>query len=175
MKENRIKILLIGSRYTGKGQIGRSWGQTDADLPALQPVIIYDRLINKNNSNFRVTTWVLSFDPEFEDLRESFYSNPDADGIIYTYDLTNKAGDTFEKVIDFRNEIIKKVGKLPPQIIFGIKFNEKTLMSEDTQLKFKEWATINGDLAIFKGLFYNIKKFDKEVEKAFKTIIDLII
>ena len=82
MKGHALKILLVGSRYTGKGQIGRAWARTAADLPTLQPVILYERMVDIKGNAHLIVAWVLSFDSEFKDLRRSFYSK--ADGIILT-------------------------------------------------------------------------------------------
>lgn len=170
-----LKIILVGSRYTGKGQIGRSWGKTDADLPTLQPVMLYDRIVTRNSKEIRVVAWVLSFDPEFEQLRSSFYINPQPDGIIFTFDRTNQTKSTIEDLEIFRKEICEKIGKMPPSILFGIRLNSKNPISKTTIEKAKRWATEQGITNNLEADFENTSQFNEVVENAFNALIDLIL
>lgn len=175
--EKSIKIILVGSRYTGKGQIGRAWGKTKADLPTLQPVLLYDRKIEIKkfpDKLTRVVAWVLSFDSEFENLRSSFYRNPEPDGLLLTFDLTNSAGNTLDDMQNFRNEIKKKNGYLPPQVLMGIQLSNRQEISDDVRYKAKKWAEKTGNVPYFEAIYYNDENFANNVDNAFLTLISII-
>lgn len=173
--QKTLKIILVGSRYTGKGQIGRSWGKTDADLPTLQPVMLYDRIVFKKNYKIRVVAWILSFDLEFELLRSSFYINPEPDGIIYTFDLTNQTHSTLEDLDQFKNEILSKIHKEPPAVLFGVRLNKKNMISDNEVEKAKNWAKKNGIINYYQADYENRDEFNKIVEDAFYSLIDFIL
>ena len=175
--ERNIKILLVGSRYTGKGQIGRAWGKTKADLPALQPVLLYDRKVEMKKytgKQIRVVAWVLSYDSEFKNLRSSFYINPEPDGLLLTFDLTNSTGSTLDEMQNFRNEIKRKIGYLPPQALLGIQLSNRKEIVEDVRYKAKKWAKKNGNVPYFECIYFNDENFSINVDKAFFTLISII-
>ena len=132
-----VNILLVGSRYTGKGQIGRFWGRTPADLPTLQPVILYDRTIEWEGTPVRVIAWVLSFDPEFEDIRGAFYKK--GDGLILTFDLCNENSPSLNKLDQFLAEIKAQTGRVPHCILVGTKLSEHGKISQEWANKIREW------------------------------------
>lgn len=172
-----IKIILVGSRWTGKGQIGRAWEKTDADLPSLQPVILYERTVDIEkypDKQIRVVAWVLSYDSEFEDLRSSFYKNPEPDGIILTFDLANTTGNTLAEMKNFRNEIKKKLGFLPPQVLMGVLLSSQKEIMEDVRTKAKNWAKNNGQIPYFESIYSDTEYFSHNVDKAFSTLLSLI-
>jgi hypothetical protein len=175
MVDKTLKIILVGSRYTGKGQIGRSWGKTNADLPTLQPVLLYDRILKNNNKSIRVVAWILSFDPEFESLRSSFYINPEPDGIIYTFDRSNLIKTTIEDIEKFKKEITKKIKKTPPAVVFGIRLKKVNPLSDVTIENAKNWANQNGNLKYFEADFEDTDLFNKNVEQAFECVVELIL
>ena len=175
--ERNIKIILVGSRFTGKGQIGRSWGKTEADLPALQPVLLYDRKVEIqefSDKPIRVVAWVLSYDPEFEGLRTSFYTDPEPDGVVLTFDLANTTGNTLDEMKNFRNEIKKKIGFLPPQVLMGVLLSNKKEIAEDIRYKAKDWAENSGNIPYFECIYSDGKNFSENVDKAFLTLFSII-
>lgn len=173
MKDYTIKILLIGSRYTGKGQIGRIWGQTKADLPTLQPVILYEKSILKNDLQYRVVSWVLSYDSEFEYLRSSFY--PKTDGIIFTYDVTDPTGRTLLQLEQYKKEFLKSTNDLPPSVVFGVKLRNDSRVISNIETLGKKWAQDNNTLSYFTVDYTNLSEFEKIVEDAFSILISTIL
>lgn len=175
MERKNIKIILVGSRYTGKGQIGRAWGKTNADLPTLQPVILYERIITHFGNLHRVVAWVLSFDPEFEKLRCSFYKNPNPDGIIFTFDVNDSSEQTVKDMDKFKDEILEKIDDLPPAILFGMRLTKARDKSEKTIQLAQDWGK-NIDIDdYFEGTYEDTSKFENSVEKAFIKLLDKIL
>lgn len=174
MKKN-VKIILVGSRYTGKGQIGRVWGKTSADLPTLQPVILYERMIGHMSKMHRVVAWVLSFDSEFKELRSSFYNHPDPDGIIFTYDVNDSSQQTVRHMDEFKDEILGKLDSLPPAVLFGIRLTKARERSQETVNEAKKWANKLGIGDIFESTYEDTELFEKTVEEAFTALLDRIL
>jgi hypothetical protein len=173
MKGHELKILLVGSRYTGKGQIGRAWARTDADLPTLQPVMLYERMVDIKGSPYRVVAWVLSFDDEFVKLRKAFYDH--ADGFILTYDANDVTKRTFEDLQIFIEEIKKKYPKgLPPAVTFGTRLTDTINHSETLKIRFTEWAKENNYEPVIQGLFTDKYQFENAVDEIFKALLDKI-
>ncbi|MBN2157615.1 MAG: hypothetical protein JW776_16330 [Candidatus Lokiarchaeota archaeon] len=173
MKGNSIKILLVGSRYTGKGQIGRAWAHTDADLPTLQPVILYERMVTIHGNAYRVLAWVISFDPEFKDLRNAFYDK--ADGIIWTYDANDVTKRTFEDLDKFLKEIKEKYPKgLPPAVTFGTRLTDTIEQSDQLKTYFEQWAEKHDHEPVIQGLFSDKEQFQNAVDSAFNSLLDKI-
>jgi GTPase SAR1 family protein len=174
MKGHALKILLVGSRYTGKGQIGRAWARTEADLPTLQPVILYERMVDMKGYAYRVVAWVLSFDSEFTDLRSAFYSH--ADGIILTYDANDITKRTFEDLQDFIEEIKKKYpgGHLPPAVTFGTRLTDTVNPSEALKERFQKWSTENEYDPVILGLVSDKYQFQEAVEEVFSSLLNKI-
>ena len=173
MKGHSLKILLVGSRYTGKGQIGRAWARTEADLPTLQPVILYERMVDVRGSPFRVVAWVLSFDPEFEDLRSAFYKN--ADGIIFTYDANDVTKHTFHDLKGFIEEITPHYPNgLPPAVTFGIRLTDTIELSEQLKHQIEDWAKQQGYDPVIQGLFTQKTQFADAVDEIFKNLMEKI-
>ena len=175
MKGHALKILLVGSRYTGKGQIGRAWARTEADLPTLQPVILYERMVDIKGYAYRVVAWVISFDSEFTYLRGSFYDN--ADGIILTYDGNDITKRTFEDLQEFIEEIKQKYpgGVLPPAITFGTRLTDTVNESESLNSRFEEWAKENDFEPVIHGLHTDKYQFQEAVDAVFSALLDKII
>jgi hypothetical protein len=174
MKGHSLKILLVGSRYTGKGQIGRAWARTDADLPTLQPVILYERMVDIKGSPYRVVAWVLSFDPEFADLRSAFYDH--ADGLILTYDANSITKHTFTDLKGFIEEIKKKypLGTLPPAVTFGTRLTDTVNESETLKQQLKKWAIENNFGPVVHGLFTDKYQFQEAVDELFTALLHKI-
>jgi hypothetical protein len=163
-----IKILLVGPRYSGKGQIGRAWGNTDADLPALQPVILYDRPVQHGDVDYRVVAWVLSFDPEFEDLRSCFYK--DADGIIFTTSLAAEHAGSLEKIDGYIEELYPFMERLPPAVLVGVVLDESKPADDGIVDQAKVWAVEKG-IPFFEAYFMDKNQFHDIVDEAFSTLL----
>ncbi|MHA1110968.1 MAG: hypothetical protein ACTSRE_07680 [Promethearchaeota archaeon] len=173
MKGHELKILLIGSRYTGKGQIGRAWARTEADLPTLQPVILYERMVDIKGYPYRVVAWVLSFDPEFVGLRSAFYDN--ADGIILTYDANDITKRTFEDLQGYIVELREKYPKgLPPAVTFGTRITDTINYSETLKTRFAKWSKENQYDPVVHGLFTDKYQFENAVDEVFKALLEKI-
>ena len=173
MKGHALKILLVGSRYTGKGQIGRSWARTEADLPTLQPVILYERMVDIKGNAYRVVAWVISFDSEFVDLRNAFYNH--ADGIVLTYDGNDITKRTFEDLQGFIEEIKQEYPHgLPPAVTFGTRLTDTVNESELLNIRFKEWAKENDFEPVIHGLHTDKYQFQEAVNAVFTSLLDKI-
>ena len=172
MKGTTIKILLVGPRYSGKGQIGRAWGKTDADLPALQPVILYDRNVQHSDVEYRVVAWVLSFDSEFEDLRSCFYK--DADGIIYTTSLAAEHAGSLEKINGYIEELQQVLKTNPPAVLVGVVLDESKPASDDILEQVRGWA-LESHVELFEAHFMDKDQFNAVVDEVFSTLLKVIL
>lgn len=172
MKGTTVKIIIVGPRYSGKGQIGRAWGKTDADLPALQPVILYDRHVQHGGTDYRVVAWVLSFDPEFEDLRSCFYK--DSDGIIYTASLAAEYAGSIEKINGYIEELKQILEEMPPAVLVGVILDESKPASDKAVEQAKVWALDKG-LMFFEAHFMEKDQFETVVNETFDILLEAIL
>jgi hypothetical protein len=172
VRGNTIKILIAGSRYTGKGQIGREWGQTDADLPTLQPVILYDRNVVHEDKQYRVVAWVLSYDPEFEDVRKGLFKG--ADGIVFTYDITEGPMTSLLHLDDYAAEIARVVKRALPAILVGVRLHGDKDASAIARDRGYRWATDRG-MPMVEANFLDKQQFAGAVDKAFSALIHVIL
>lgn len=169
---SEIKILLVGKRYTGKGQIGRLWGQTRADMPALQPVLLYDRKVPlEARGKTRVVAWVLSFDPEFADLRHCFY--PGADGVMFTFDLLDDDATSLAVLDEYIAELEKHLGSLPPHVLVGTKLHDDGI-ALDVRSKVDAWRARHGNLPYYEVNVYKPAVGVTDVEAAFLDLLDRV-
>ena len=171
MKENTIKILVIGSRYTGKGQIGRAWGKTDADLPTLQPVILYERKFINDTVSFRVVTWVLSYDPEFADLRRAFF--PGAHGVMFTYDITEDPTSSLSALDTYECELKRVLVSHPPSILVGVRLDSAKDVSPAARARGLAWAKDRG-MQMVEADLVDKQQFASAVDKAITLLIKAI-
>jgi len=167
-----VKILIAGARYTGKGQVGRAWGQTTADVPTLQPVLLYDRNIEFRGNPTRVVAWVLSFDPEFESLRRHFY--PGGDGLILTFNLLDPEGKSLDKLNGYLNEIQEEMGTVPPHILVGVRLNAGGEKSPTLADLIDEWRSKHDDPPYFEADYTDSDLFSQMVDQAFTSLLSLL-
>lgn len=102
----RIKLVVFGQRHTGQGPLGRAWGHTGADLPDLQPVVIYEREAELDGSPVIVEAWILSLDHRFAYMRQAMYRH--AGAFLCTFEATElraKALDQLACLDPFLQEI----------------------------------------------------------------------
>ncbi len=168
---NTIKILIVGARYTGKGQIGREWGQTDADLPTLQPVILYERNYTKDDVTFRVVAWVLSYDPEFADIRQAFF--PGAHGVMFTYDITEDSPSSLLNLDKYERELKRVLISHPPSILVGVRLDAAKDVSSAARAMGLAWAKDRG-IQMVEADFIDRVQFASAVDKAFTVLIRAI-
>ena len=169
-KPEKIKILLVGSRYTGKGQIGRAWGSTSADLDVLQPVILYDRMVDAGST--RVVTWVMSYDPEFKDYRRCFFK--ESDGIIFTFNPSEDMEISLEKLDEYIAELIEELGTLPPAVLLRVQLDETDVISSLMHKRTEKWLMEHNNMPYFELVYYNQEDFKEKVDNAIITLINLI-
>ncbi len=172
MPDPSLKILLVGARYTGKGQIGRAWGRTEADLPTLQPVILYERKVNLKGNPTRVVAWVLSFDPEFETLRRHFYTA--ARGIILTFSLSTSHQETLDRLDDYLKEIGAEIGTCPPQVLLGVALKAGDAPSNDYHDQIRRWIANHGSMPYFEADFTKPAEFAITIEQTFDALLSKI-
>ncbi len=173
MTRETIKILLAGSRHTGKGQIGRAWGRTDADQPTLQPVILYDRVVTSRTSDHRVVAWVLSFDPEFEDIRRCLYKN--TDGIIYTFTTSGKHGDTLSALNGYEQELVAELGMLPPAMLAKVTLSRDDAVIDGIDARANAWASTRGEMPVVAMDYTDAASFQAAVDHAFDTLLGRVL
>jgi hypothetical protein len=117
MPDEKIKIVVFGARHTGQGPLGRAWGKTEADLPDLQPVVIYERGVELGGKKRVVAAWILSLDPQFDYLRKPMCMK--ADAFIYTFDLTDITGKSLSYIDPFVKEVREMYRTRPPALLVG--------------------------------------------------------
>jgi hypothetical protein len=164
-----IKVLIVGARYTGKGQIGRAWGQTDADLPALQPVILYDRYVDKNGTQLRVVAWVLSYDPEFEGIRTGLFAG--ADAVVYTASLVEEHVGSIDRLDDYEAELGHVLGWSPPAVVAGTVLSTEKPCDESIEERVIAWAGEHGDLPYFHLDYTDRQQFSTDVRAMFMNLL----
>ncbi len=169
---NTIKVIIVGSRYTGKGQIGREWGQTDADLPTLQPVILYDRNVVHEDKQYRVVAWVLSYDPEFADLRQYFFAG--ADGVVFTYNITEDPTSSLLHLDTYARELRHIMGHLLPAVLVGVRLDGSKDVSAPARARGEDWAKAHG-IPLVEANFLDKQHFASAVDHAFSTLINAIL
>lgn len=172
MKGNTIKVLIAGSRYTGKGQIGRAWGRTDADLPALQPVILYDRDVEIEGARRRVVAWVLSYDPEFEDLRVSFFKG--ADGVVFTFNAVEDPPISLEHLDAYVAELERVLHRSLPAVLVAVRLDPGEAPSPVARERGAAWAA-DRRMPMFEADFPDKEQFARVVDRAFATLVDAIM
>lgn len=168
----KLKVLIVGSRYTGKGQIGRAWANTDADLPTLQPVLLYEKDISIEDKDYKVVLWILSFDDEFKSLRNAFYKTPDA--IIYTFDASDESGKSLEELDKYREEIIKEINSIPISILIGVNLKEDTPdypYVEAVKERARKWAEEKGVSRVYFIDYKKTDEFKKEVDEIIRELV----
>ncbi len=164
----RIKIVLFGGRHTGQGPLARAWGRTTADLPALQPVCIYEREIK----NTIVTAWVLSLDPQFDYMRKAMYL--EADAFIYTFDLVSQPERSLEYLEPYLLEVQQTLGTLPPQVLVGTRTDPTLEIPEYFTNTLQEWMQKHGEMPYFEFDLTNKVEIPKIVDKIFNKALSLI-
>lgn len=168
MKGNAVKILLVGARYTGKGQVGRAWGRTDADLPALQPVILYDRMVDDR----RVVAWVMSYDPEFQDIRTCFLK--DADGLVLTFNVETGNATTLDALGPLLDEYSRMAGEIPPAALFGVKLDPAATIDQHVLDDARVLAEKFGFLGPWAGDHTDAERFQEAVDRCFHALLERV-
>lgn len=168
----KIKVTLFGGRHTGQGPISRAWGQTDADLPALQPVCIYERETELKGDRAIVAAWVLSLNPEFDYMRKAMYLKSDA--LIYTFDMQSQP----EKSLKFLEPYIKEargvLDPMPPQALVGSKL-DPTLPRPDYLDELVEgWQENMGKMQCFEIDLTDARTFFGKVDQIFGKVLSML-
>lgn len=174
-----IKISLIGPRYTGKGQIGRAWARTEADLPTLQPVILYEKEVARPGKQAvaRVVTWVMSYDPEFENIRKCFLR--DVDGIVFTVNHGPTWKESLGAIEGYIEEYFSASGRdeLPPNVVAMVKLaGGVSGMDDESEMErsVASWARDHGAPAPFKLDHSSKDVFDERVESMVLHLLTMI-
>jgi hypothetical protein len=170
----KTKIVVFGSRHTGQGPLGRAWGKTDADLPDLQPVVVYEREIEHNGKMRTVAAWILSLDPQFDYLRKPMCMK--ADGFIYTFDLTDITGKSLLYLDPFVAEIREMSRKKPPEILVG-SHPDPTITSkpEKTNTFVRAWLAAHGNIPFLELDLTDKKRFFDGAEAIFARALSVIL
>ncbi len=152
--------------------MARAWGKTTADLPALQPVCIYEREVSFKGKKTIVTAWVLSLDPQFDYMRKAMYLESDA--FIYTFDLVSQPERSLEYLDPFLEEAKQTLCTMPPQVLVGTR-NDPTLeIPEYFTGTLREWMQKHGEMPYFEFDLTNKAEILKTVEKIFKHILSMV-
>ncbi len=159
--------MLFGGRHTGQGPLARAWGKTTADLPALQPVCIYEREVKKTI----VAAWVLSLDPQFDYMRKAMYLESDA--FIYTFDLVSQPERSLEYLTPYLEEVHQTLGSMPPQVLVGTR-NDPTLeIPEYFAGTLREWMQQHGEMPYFEFDLTRKAEIPTTVDKIFNKVLAL--
>ncbi|HMF31621.1 MAG TPA: hypothetical protein VKK79_09415 [Candidatus Lokiarchaeia archaeon] len=165
----KLKVTIFGGRHTGQGPISRIWGRTDADVPSLQPVVIYERETEVNGQNAIVAAWVLSLDPEFDYMRPAMYLKSDA--FIYTFDLQSQPEKSLKYLNPFIEEVKETIGELPPQCLVGTKLDPTLSRPEYVDQAVSDWMVEHGNMPYFEVDLTNPTEFTDLVEKIFERLL----
>ena len=168
----KIKVTIFGTRHTGQGPISRSWGKTEADLPSLQPVCIYEREVELHGQLTIVAAWVLSLDPEFDYMRASMYLKSDA--FIYTFDLQSQPEKSLKYLNSFIEEVRETLGDMPPQVLVGTKLDPTLGRPDYVDRAVAEWMADQGEMPYFEIDLTKPDEFAETVEKIFATLLALL-
>ncbi|MEX2684840.1 MAG: hypothetical protein Q6373_024920 [Candidatus Sigynarchaeota archaeon] len=172
--KDKIKIIVFGARHTGQGPLGRAWGKTDADLPDLQPVVIYEREIDHERGKKTVAAWILSVDPQFDYMRRSMYEK--ADGFIYTFDVTDITGKSLHYLDPFVDEVRAMYHPAPPEVLVGSHPDPTiTTKPEKTRAFVNSWLAAHGNIPFLELDLTDKKKFFDGAEAVFSTLLGIIL
>jgi hypothetical protein len=164
----KLKIVLFGGRHTGQGPLARAWGKTTADLPALQPVCIYEREVKKTI----VAAWVLSLDPQFDYMRKAMYLESDA--FIYTFDLVSQPERSLEYLDPYLEEVQQTLGTMPPQVLVGTLLDPTLEQPEYVESTLREWMQKHTEMPYFEFDLTNKTEILRTVDKIFTKVLSLI-
>ncbi len=170
----KIKIVVFGARHTGQGPLGRAWGKTDADLPDLQPVVIYEREIDHKGVKKVVAAWILSVDPQFDYMRKPMYER--ADGFVYTFDITDITGKSLQYLDPFIEEVRSMYRPVPPEVLVG-SHPDPTITGkpEKTRAFVKSWLASHGNIPFLELDLTDKKKFFEGAETIFNTLLKIVL
>jgi hypothetical protein len=174
MPGEKIKIVVFGARHTGQGPLGRAWGKTDADLPDLQPVVIYEREIEQDGTKRIVAAWILSLDPQFDYMRKPMCMK--ADGFIYTFDITDITGKSLRSLDPFVGEIRGMYRPKPPEILVG-SHPDPTIAAkpEKTRSLVNGWLSAHGNIPFLELDLTDKKRFFDGAEAIFARAMASIL
>lgn len=174
MPDEKIKIVVFGSRHTGQGPLGRAWGKTDADLPDLQPVVIYERGIEHDGKKRIVAAWILSVDPQFDYMRKPMYMR--ADAFIYTFDLTDITGRSLLYLDQFVDEIRGMYHPKSPEILVGSHPDPTiTAKPEKTSALVNAWLSAHDNIPFFELDLTDKRRFFDGAETIFTKALSMIL
>ncbi|NMC06609.1 MAG: hypothetical protein GYA24_15435 [Candidatus Lokiarchaeota archaeon] len=173
MTRDKIKIVVFGARHTGQGPLGRAWGKTDADLPDLQPVVIYEREVEVDGKKRIVAAWILSLDPQFEYMRKSMFM--EADAFIYTFDIMDITGKSLAYLEPHVGEVRAMYPHGIPEILVGAHPDPTiTAKPDKTNALVRAWLAGHGNIPLFELDMTNKKKFFEDAEAIFARVLELL-
>jgi hypothetical protein len=173
MHGEKIKIVVFGARHTGQGPLGRAWGKTNADLPDLQPVVIYEREIEHDGRITNVAAWILSLDPQFDYMRKVMYTN--ADAFIYTFDSTDITGKSMQYLDQYIEEARATCKPFPPEIVVASNPDPTiTAKPEKSTTIIKSWLKKYGNPPLFDLDMTDKRSFFSTAEAIFGKAISMI-
>ncbi len=153
--------------------MGRAWGRTSADLPDLQPVVIYEREVPSIKAT--VEAWILSLNPKFEYMRPSMYMH--ADAFIYTYEATELAANA-KNMLEYLDPFIKEAHqaceRVPPQALVGTWIDPTLQRAAGKPRVAGDWMQKHGIDVYFDLDMADKQNFSQSVEKIFNDILNRI-
>lgn len=173
-RKNKLKIVVFGARHTGQGPLGRAWGRTDADLPDLQPVVIYERDVEKDGETATVAAWILSLDPQFDYMQEAMLMQ--ANGFIYTFDVSDITGKSLQYLDPFVDEARSMYDPMKPEILVGSVY-DPTWSRKPAKIDqlVNEWLSRRGaSMPFFELDLTNKDSFFEAVEQVFDKMIGML-
>jgi hypothetical protein len=174
MDGDPIKITLFGPRHTGQGPLARAWGRTDADLPDLQPVMIYERDVELEGTTRTVAAWVLSLDPRFDYMRTAMYLKTDA--FIYTLELTEQSWRQLDYLDTFIDEASAALGgTTQPQVLIGSHIDPTLKYTPKVRATIDAWREKHGGLPFYKIDLNQADTFFQQAEAIFADVLAMIL
>jgi Ras-related protein Rab-1A len=117
---NTFKVIIIGDSGVGKSSILTMFCEKtipDDYYNTTIGVDLFTKFININNKKIKLQIWDTAGQERFRSITRSYYRG--ANGIIITYDITNK--NSFDKVREWISEIEKNNNLNPIIMLIGNK------------------------------------------------------
>jgi Ras-related protein Rab-1A len=171
------KAVLIGDAAVGKTSIRRKYlgeGFITSHIATLG-VDFAQKHVYQDGKTHRLIIWDLSGQASFERVRRHYYQG--CSSLILVYSISDR--DSFDNASKWLVEAFKYMGELPPTIVVGNKIDlrsthpERKFVTTQEGSKFTErFKKILNIPAIF---IETSAKTGKNIQKAFKQLIDLMI
>jgi len=152
-------MILFGNVTVGKTSLVNRYvnKKFEANYISTLGYNVYEKKIPYENVNISLMIYDVGGQEQFRDLRRKYAE--DADTAFIIYDITNR--ESFEKVVEWKNNLFLFSGEIPFTII-----GNKLDLEEVRQVSFKEGMELSYELGALEFLETSAKT-GIDVEKAF--------